>query len=556
MNSPVLSLPGKKDSAWIVETRPKEAEAWLASLPMADASGTAKQIFQALVSLNRLEVDVRDRLAVMELYRAPVAHVCDALQVNFAHLALPLGEKQRQLAEFLRQLQIEMAYGYKHVIADLLASRSPWTKRGVAAMAIERSIHYLGEVLLRSYAVYMPYPPGTWREIHELYRIAEEGNQHLEPIPDARPLVNELSTIQRSYLRVVLLGIAGPYQLPQMECLQVNQYLYNWVDKTILDRSLDIPTPIGHFLIDLSSDLPAMLFPRDVKLKDAPHLRVLNAIELARVVHLQINKLQQGESARQINLGADCIDAACLDMLRRLIRFWGRAARRQYTRRSAANRSLSICEGVNAIHFFSSGSHPFVPPQDPEGMTVVPATPPAADAAIIDFDVAVAEHTSAPSGNAPDELFRVDQWQIRDQSAGGMSLVRSDADGTHVRVGDVLGIEDPETDQWRVGIARWLKSPDSGELEIGVEMIAPKVTPVALRPVSATTPYVQALLLPAIPALRQPPSLVMERDTVAIGHDLWLKDSDDAPRRVRVLRLLERTGSFDQVLFADVRRSG
>ena len=561
METSVLTVPGKKASDWMVETRPKEAEAWLASLPLADSSASAQQLYHALFSLNRMDVELRDRLALMELYRAPVAGVVTALQSHFTHLALPLSPRQRQLAEFLRNLYMEMAYGYKFVVRDLLAQRNPWSRRPAITTAAERAIHYLGEVLLRSYQVYVPYPAGVWREIHELYRLAEQNGAQHEPVPGTSANMSDTTSISRSYLRVVLLGLAGPYQLPQQECQHVNQYLKRWSDRATLSADLDIDSPVGHFLVDLSADLPAMLYPKDVKLKEAPYLRVLNAVELARVVHQQINQLQKGVAARKLDLGADCFDAACLDMLRRLIKFWGMAARRQFTRRARVNRYVSLCDGVNAIHFFASGAHPFVPPEDAETAAAARAARGAAadedKETVIDLDVAIAdpEPAAPPSMTAP-ELYRVDTWQVRDESAGGVALSRTGDGAAYVRVGDLLGIEDREAGEWRIGVARWLKSPESGEVEMGMEMLAPKVAPVAVRPAEgpAAARYVQALVLPAIPALHQPVTLLLTRDTCQPGQDLHLKDSDEPPRRVRVLKLVERTGAFDQVVFADVRR--
>ena len=133
--------------------------------------------------------------------------------------------------------------------------------------------------------------------------------------------------------------------------------------------------------------------------------------------------------------------------------------------------------------------------------------------------------------------------------------------GSQVRVGDLLGIQGPDTDAWRVGVASWLKSPATGQLEMGVEMLAPAVAPVAVLPVpgtvSTTFGYEPALRIDTIPALHQPATLLVARGLVAVGQNLDLVDPQalTAPRRVRVLNVIERTGAFEQVVFADVLRS-
>ena len=332
---------------------------------------------------------------------------------------------------------------------------------------------------------------------------------------------------------------------------------------------------MGCFLIDLTADLPAMLFPRDIKLKPAPYLRVLSAVELARIVHEDINRLQKGASPQSLRLGVECIDTACLDMLRRMIRFWGMAARRQFSRRATRARFLSVCAGVNALHFFCDGQRPFSPPNEEtpllptdEQDTLFPANVSVPTAgtddsvAMIDLDALIAEPEPAfvmeANASLTQEVFRISRWKIRDESAGGLSLVWDENAPTHVRVGDLLGLLDEDTNQWRAAVARWLKSEDVTHVEVGVEMLAPSVKPVAVRSIpegsNVPTRTLQALMLPAVAALHQPATLLVIPGFCQVGNDIYLMPGDEKPRRVRVMRLLERTGAFEQILFVDSTR--
>ena len=448
-----------------------------------------------------------------------------------------------------------------------------WSRKAALPLVIERAIQYLGEVLLHSYHVYMPCPAGVWREIHALYRYAEAQELHTVAVVGSREDAAEKVTINRSYLQAVLLGLCGPYQLPQNECIQVNGFLANWAEKAFIASDLAVDSPLGCFLIDLTTDLPAMLFPRDILLKPAPYLRVLSAVELARIAHEDINRLQKGETPQSLRLGVECIDSACLEMLRRMIRFWGMAARRQFSRRTTRARFLSVCTGVNALHFFSDGQRAFSPPDE------TPQMPPAEErdtqfpsnvsvpgedegAALIDLDALIPEPEPAfvTEANAlmTQEVFRISRWKIRDESAGGLSLVWDEKALTHVRVGDLLGLLDEDTNQWRAAVARWLKSEDVTHIEVGVEMLAPGVKPVAVRSIleggNAPARAVQALMLPAVAALHQPATLLVIPGFCQVGNDIYLMTGDEKPRRVRVMRVLERTGAFEQILFVDSTR--
>ena len=543
---PLLNLPSARVSAWVVETSPTETQTWLATLPLADSVQAAQQLYQALFTLNRMQVNADDRLLLMELYRKPVAAVSAGLQTHFSRLALPLKPRLKQLADFLCQMHMEMAYGYKHVIHAGLADRKPYESE-VFLFALERAIRYLGEVLLRSYQMYMPAPAGLWKEIHSFYRYAEQHGreQHVLVVEG----VEEGATVAGSYLQTLMLGLCGPYQLPQNECHQVNAFLARWASKASIGNVTLGVDPVGRFLIDLESDHPAVPYPRDVPLHAAPALRVLNAVELARVVHDFSKQLQKGAAPSALGLGFECIGASGVDTLKRMLRFWGMAGQRQFSRRRSLL-PLSLCVGLNAIHFFASGQRPFTPPQ--------PRVVPVDRAALLPDSAALqAELLEERSVLAPlPELFRVDsRWEIRDESAGGLSLARSGDLGVPIRVGDVLGIQNAALQQWRIGVVRWVKSADPKHVEMGVEMLAPQGLPVAVRPAAMeAAAYSQALLLPPIEALRQPASLLVARGSYQPGEDIEIIEGEQNPRRVRVLKVVERSGAFAQVVFADVTR--
>jgi hypothetical protein len=544
---PAFSLPPSQTTAWVVETRPSEAETWLASLPLADSVQAAQQVYQALFTLNRMSLEANDRLVLMELYRKPVAAVASGLQPHFARLTLPLKPRLKQLADFLCQLHMEMANGYKHVLKAGLDESDPW-ENDAFLLAVERSIRYLGEVLLRSYQMYMPAPPGVWKEIHGFYRYTEQHDQAHRLL--AIVGLDEGTTVARAYFQAVLLGLCGPYQLPQNECHQVNAFLARWAGKAEISSAIQAINPVGRFLIDFEADHPAVPFPRDVPLHPAPTLRVLNAVELARVVHDFSKRLQKGESPHGLGLGFECVGVACVDTLKRMLRFWGLAGRRQFSRRNSPQ-PLSLCVGINAVHFFCDGQRPFTQPLAPVAIPKQAVEPP--DRLALEAESRDEQQVTTPMP----ELYRIDsRWQVRDESAGGLSLARSGATGVPIRVGDVLGIQNPVLNQWRIGVVRWVKSATTDHVEMGVEMLAPHAQPLAVRPAGTdVVPYSQALLLPPIEALRQPATLLVARGTCQPGEDIELVEGESPPRRVRVLNMVERSSAFAQVVFADVARA-
>ena len=128
-----------------------------------------------------------------------------------------------------------------------------------------------------------------------------------------------------------------------------------------------------------------------------------------------------------------------------------------------------------------------------------------------------------------------------------MCLHVTDPASLQLRVGGVIAVQEPLTKRWRIGAIRWLQCLTERAMDIGLEMLAPDVRPVAVK--SDLYPsYVQGLLLPGNGALKLPTSLVVLRGTYRSGDRLLLVDGEQPPRPVVPIRILERSGSFVRLL--------
>ena len=573
MTGLAFTLPAKRVSAWIVETDPKYAREWLASLPLADSAATAREIYQALYTLNRQDLDSTRRFELMELYTAPVATVTASLENYFTHAAFPLSPKKRQLAEFILQLHTEMAYGYKGCLQDLEHLRLRWGKKPQRAISLLRAMHYLGEVLFHCYRVYMPFLPNTWREIHAIYRHAVEQQLATEVVDVSAPRDGK-TTLVDEYIRILLLGLCNPYQLPQNECRQAQLFLRHWGTKAILREDLDVPHQPGHFLVDLTTDSPPVPFPTKVQFQPGPSLRLLDASDLLQTIRFFIQRLQQGDSTRALSLGVDTLDMVCLEMLQRMLRSWGQVPRRQFSRIQRSG-PVFVCTGIGALHFFSSGQKPFTPPvmesitENTDDKFILP--PKIEDEIELEFDAdedfivldkPVAQPGPTPESDRMEEaasitsnLYRVERWQIKDAAPKGLQLIRQGGGRAYVRVGDVAGVQQiDEIGRWNAGVVRWMKTPEIDCVEMGIELLASGVRPVAVAHARNTSgdQYQPALLLPAIEALRRPASLLLPRGIYSTGSNLLLVEEEKNSRKVRLLQRLEYTNVFELMVFADI----
>lgn len=570
-----LSIPKKRVSAWVAETKPKEARVWISHLPMADAGEAARELYQSLYTLNRLELPVQERCQLLELYEQPVKTVIDGLSHHFHPPILPLNKKKRQLAQFIRRLRQEMANGYKLLIRDISESRMLWGKRKLKVAATEAAVRYLGEILHSCYQVYVPTPPTVWRELHVLYRFSEDNDWFGGEAAGAG--LQSSSPIYQRYLQVVLLGLCNPYQLPEREWLHVAQFLGKWGHLAGISDELYIQDKGSQFLIDLNADNPPLPYPKDNNMLDGRRYRRLDTSELAHKAQEFLSLLEDGAAACDLDIGIDCLDSACKEILKRMFRFWGATARRLHSRKKKKGRCF-VVTGINALHFFASGQKPFSAHGTAKlerGSSLVQSgkstftvsvspedTPMDTDAVFIDLDkpdtepelVANLEQTT-DSMLPAEEVYRVEGWRIGDESAGGMSLSTDENVSQHLRVGEVVGTRDSgDGASWQVAVVRWVKSQTSGEVEVGLEFIAPKISPVAARSLkSPDTIYQQSLLVPAITALKQPASIVLPSGIYEANQAFMLAD-EDGERKVVGLSLINESVAFDHVVFANSRK--
>jgi hypothetical protein len=425
----------------------------------------------------------------------------------------------------------------------------PWRRRQMLVMPAERALYYLSEVLLRSYQVYLPYSQDIWRSVHAAYRLVESHRRHDERVEVREDKETVSISVSQRYRRLLLLGIANPYQMPFGECVTVHRFLERWVDQASLLSSPPHDAS-ACFLVDLSSDMPPKVAGHASTNIDNANFRWLDIAELTRTLHGMLRRLEKGESATSLQLGIECLDSACHDMFQRLHRVYGQAVSRRHSR-IKRHETVMICAGIGALHFFASGQKPFVVPEAQTTLDIPTTVELTEDETYVPLDEPGA--SASPSAAAA-ESFRVDRWHVHDVSPQGLMLSQEGKSSVKFRIGDLLGVQRMSTPgHWSVGLVRWCKALGDKGMEVGVELIAPDVEPASVTSTVEGEPPQPALMLPAVEATKRLASVVVARGKLQVGNDCFLEGADHATRRVRIIDAIERTNSIEQVVVGNVR---
>jgi hypothetical protein len=384
-------------------------------------------------------------------------------------------------------------------------------------------------MLVVCYQTYAPTPAGVWAEMHTLFMFAVEQGIQDEAVPGQ----DQQSSVNLAYKQALLLALLDPYRLMQGEVNKVLDYLSSFGGHAHLQPLMQTSNTSGFFLVRLDSDKPPRALAHDTTVTDARTDILLNTIELARLLHQQIQRLETGVDPKALLLPASAREFGFPNLLRRMLKHWGIAPKRIFTR-IQNNARMNICAGIHAIHYFLSGEGG----KGVDALEQVPGENP-------DTEITL-ELADSPLDKSSHQTYVSKNWLIINESAGGLALAKDPKTDAYVRVGELIGLRPEGNEAWNIGVVRWVSSEDPNNLQLGAQMLAPTATPVKIRPVitSAGTLFQPALVLPEIPALKQPSTLLAMRGSFQPQREFMLEGLGQ-PQNVRAAKLLEQTATFD-----------
>ncbi|MDT8405532.1 hypothetical protein [Sulfuriflexus sp.] len=521
--------PQKAPDTNSFDARPKFIAKWIANLPMANLGETSRLVFKAVVEINRLQLSVHDRIKSLEALREPCQYITKSLEDHFAGRPLPLNEKHRKVSELARALTSELAMGYK-IVARQLVDTTKHPDQKLLLTALHRSTSYLGLLLLRSYQVYAPYPRNVWRELHTIYRYAEEHALSDSPLKDdMNHLPGGNCTIATMYDKILMLSLAMPYRLHRGEVDKVCGLLNRLIHLVRLEKIPSQQDPQGLFIVNLREDKQ----PGYLSLyhgNDFQDCRLLNTHDLIITMQRQIAAADP-----------ELTGLASMNLLQRLLSSWSIMSKRGFSRIAKQETEVEVAFGISAAHHYINGEKAFVPDEnDSVEFTLQNGRQSAFHTTRVSAlsdqytgpDVWTSNYTY--SGNDPGNAesatnhltdhtadnqpfdYRTIRFAMRNTSAGGYCLVSQTDTDFSAHVGDLLAIHehhDKSIEQWGIGVVRRLLSLGNDSIELGIQMLTPNAVAVAARleehdANDRSSEFMRCLMLPELRTIDQPATII------------------------------------------------
>lgn len=569
----------------------KEAQVkvWLQSLPLTQAQQVSAQLYTAVHELSRLRTSSDNRLAILELLRAPVHQTLSGLALKYLNQPLILPEAALKTATVAQAIQKHFLNSYLAVVKEICTPHATRIPPEQQALAIHRSLVALSLLLLRSYQLYLPVSNQVWTEIHTLYQLACALELQQLPVEDKLPHQQGLKTIHHVYLRILLLATARPNQLRQDEI----ESTYNVLELLAPGAELKPYDPAGKenlFVVLTDSNRPPFYKSH---WRPASHPGVEPPLEI-RTSPL-VNKLQELQSSGNEGVDASISQRNQLNLsaalTKHLAQAWSHLALRSFERQEV-NAEIEVTVGLTNIHFHLANEQPFnLFLNQSSAVSAAPDKGAIFQKRGVQLKVEDTKKANDPWGDAFEiigtpfdgrvlptlniekkiQSQEKDNYQglhpvyavpLIDRSLGGYGLEWRNEIPVQVRAGELLGLREYGRNKWSIGVVRWAHQI-KGATQLGIQIIAPHAIPVGLAVIHKTggfAEYLRALQIPELRAINQPASMI----TNAISFHEHSKarlytqpqTHTDSPhsgdKTIQLTQRLFATGAFSQFGFREL----
>ena len=225
-NSFFLVIPPQQKNADRLKLYQEEAlRQWVIDLPIANP-GLATRLFHDFIKdFNKTEMDTQLRLDTLETLKPSFLDIEDYLRARLAKTGFPKAENEQKILEVVVSIEKEFTIAYWMAVRDLTKRTVGWFQGKNIALAIQRTIKGLGNIVVTHYMMCLPVPEWVWLDLHSLYTLSVKVKKDTAKVPDDLDRPSRTSTPEESYMQVLLLSLTEPSGLTQREVQQVYSFL-------------------------------------------------------------------------------------------------------------------------------------------------------------------------------------------------------------------------------------------------------------------------------------------------------------------------------------------
>jgi hypothetical protein len=511
--------------------------AWLAGVPLTNPVQALAQLLRQLNLLNRADIDPGERLAILELLRKPLMQVQEEGARRFIGKPLPLVPPEQAAFDAAQAVWHALLGGYVRCIESALAGNEALRDR--LALLVQRGLATLAAAQFDIYRACFQPTPDHWRTLHQLFATAERAGLAAAAVADPVRQGKTPSSPLAVYAEILLLHAASPHELPARHLAWASRWARRWSAKIDILTAGPEPGKASPLCVDLASREPAGYVAAT-----GDGARWLDTSSLRQSLKKRLTQLEKGVKPAELQLGDDCTQPACGQLLAQVYQRWCRGGTTRRHERQTVDGRCDLISGSDAIHYYLSGRKPFRQPGHADDEALRREREELATFGHI-ADARQGTDFSQQHG------YQIEEWRIIDESPAGLQVSRAAGQsGGRIGQGQLVATR-PDAGQYFVlGGVRWTMVTGDGRLLAGVRMMPGRPEPVAVRGIDAATvkePYRPAFLLPAVEALNSPATIIIPPGHFRAGRTFEI--SGGPHRKIVLTQLVDRGVEFDRATY-------
>ncbi len=471
---------------------------WLSQLQLTNLQQAHSKLLDQINELNRYPMRGLERFETLELLHETVHHIQEDYAKKLTGKPLPLNANEMAVFRSIIQLWQAMVLGYQRGLQAFIAGEKTLANHG--ALFCQRCLHYSGQEILEHLRTGYEFSPQLWHQLHQLYAYAEQRKLHLIDVADA--LSDQSTSCANSYTRMLLTCYANPSQMTRRQLQQTTRWLITWCNEISLERSCQVSKNDSKPLaVDLTS---TQGLQRIEGLPRNEAIRYLATMPLSKLLRVKIILLQQGQTPQQTGLGDQLDNTACLELLTMLLQCWCDDQHKRLNKRRPKSLHAELCFKAERIY-----AHLF-------GKSFMPNDGNLDNLAL--KQIATLGHVLQAERERVETTHPLEKWRMEDENITGARLTRCADTGERLNSKQLLALRhlsqrEDDRQFFTLATTAWVSVSHAGELQAGVKYLLGLPAPVSIcsTGINPDRPKAPAFLLPALPVIKTPASLVIPR---------------------------------------------
>ena len=517
-----------------------ECASWLVRVPLANVSLAQPILLRQLNLLHRHDMPPGERFAVLEVLRRPVIEVQAEAAKIFAGRPLPLVTPEQAALERTLEVWNILAQGYLRCFSALCEAKGDGTPT-LAAMLAQRTLSVFADWQVDLCRGEQLPDAAYWQKLHQVFAVAEDLGIAETAVSDPLRHGSAQTSPLAAYAECNLLSSASPYELPARHIAWVARWARRWGAKLGLLKAPpeDIRNRAVPLWVDLDSECPPSHTPRA-----AGKGRWLETTGLRTSLQARIALLEQGRAPAELQLGDGVTQPAAGQLLQRVLQRWCAGGAQRREERRAGTGACRVVAGFEAVHFHLGDRQPFRAPSRDDATLRRERE---------EFET-FGDRRHSNAVNAPQDDTHVenwlvmDDWRVLNESAAGLCIARPLREGVRIGTGMLIAVKVGSSQRFVLASVRWALQGANDMLVAGIQLFPGEARAVAIRvidPGEKAGAWREGLLLPELPALRVPTSLLLPAGSFKLERRVEIM-VDHQPQVVKLFRVLDRGIEFER----------